>query len=80
MDMINQSHQNWYILHITYFIYFLKIVNELVSNYIAPLLVASGGSMEGVATVDDIQTAAQESDITRTRGCFLGGAGINVHG
>ena len=55
-------------------------MNELVSNYIAPLLVASGGSMEGVATVDDIQTAAQDSNITRTRGCFLGGAGILVQG
>ena len=40
-------------------------MNELVSNYIAPLLVASGGRMEGMGTVDDIQTAAQESNIIR---------------
>ena len=68
-----------YFTHCILYLFF-KTVNELVSNYIAPLLVASGGSMEGMGTVDDIQTAAQESNITRTRGCFLGGSGINVYG
>lgn len=44
----------------------------------APLLVASGGSVEGVATSDDIYSAVTASNTSRTRGCFLGGAGMHM--
>ncbi|XP_019856993.1 PREDICTED: ATP-binding cassette sub-family A member 3-like, partial [Amphimedon queenslandica] len=51
-------------------------VNDLAANYIAPLLLTSGGSLEGVETSDGIQAAVEDSNVTRSRGCFLGGAGV----
>lgn len=43
----------------------------------APLLATSGGSVQGVPTNDDIFTAYENSNVTRTRGCFLGGSGTS---
>ena len=50
------------------------LVNKLATDYIAPLLAPSRGSIVGLPTADDFVTYV--SNTSRSAGCFLGGAGI----